>query len=113
MKPKRQKTGGRQKGTPNKVTQSTREFLQAVFDGNKHFIEKAFTDTWATDGEKLELLLKILPFVCAKPMEISLEHEYRRLALLLESSPEQYIDEISRRVLQLHEQSAKNGGADE
>lgn len=72
---KRPKTGGRTKGTPNKVTQEFRETVQALLDANKDNVcrwltlvaEGDGTDSGKPDpGKALDLLAKLAEFAAPK-----------------------------------------------
>lgn len=56
--------GGREKGTPNKVTKELRTILRAFVSKELDGIEKRVETL--TDKERLEFLLKVLPFVAPK-----------------------------------------------
>ncbi len=62
---KGQKTGGRQKGTPNKATKEIRDFFSNFFNENK---ELFMNDLLSLEPlQRLSILPKILPFVMPKP----------------------------------------------
>lgn len=72
---KRPKTGGRTKGTPNKVTQEFRETVQKLLDANAENVgrwltlvaEGDGTDTGKPDpGKALDLLAKLAEFAAPK-----------------------------------------------
>lgn len=56
---------GRPKGVPNKVTKEIRELVKdlayRILESDGDFLEKK------TKDEQLEILLKLLPYVCPKP----------------------------------------------
>ena len=61
---KGQKTGGRQKGTPNKATKEMREFFTNFFNENK---ELFMQDLLSLEPlQRLSILPKIMPFVMPK-----------------------------------------------
>ena len=58
------KTGGRQKGTPNKVTSSVKGWLSCLIDKNRRQIEK---DLKAVKPlERLQMLEKLMQYVVPK-----------------------------------------------
>lgn len=59
--PKGQKFGGRQKGTPNKVTAGTREALKNFLEAQRPEFEKAFIKL--SPKEKVYAYTKLLPFI--------------------------------------------------
>lgn len=63
------KTGGRQKGTPNRTTASIREWLIDVIGKNQRQIEKDLKEL--EPGARLQVLVKLLPFVVPKMESIN------------------------------------------
>lgn len=61
---KRVKTGGRQKGTPNKITASMKYMFKALIMNNYDIVEDAFMK--AKPKEQLNFIAKIAPYLCAK-----------------------------------------------
>ena len=63
----REKTGGRSKGTPNKVTQDVRELFSELIQGNMSQIHKdlALLDSY----QRINALIKIAQFIIPKPTE--------------------------------------------
>ena len=59
-----QKTGGRQKGTPNKITAEIREFLASLFFDNMDLIRQDVKDM--TPEQRAVFLPKILPYIVPK-----------------------------------------------
>ena len=72
---KGQKTGGRQKGTPNKITSEVREFVARLVSGNTEVITNDFLQL--EPERRLNLLAKLLPYIVPKmqPGEITTEQE--------------------------------------
>ena len=63
----RPKTGGRQRGTPNKVTRTVREALTAFVEGNVDKMDELFERIAENDPARaLDLLLKASEFAAAK-----------------------------------------------
>lgn len=62
------KTGGRKKGTPNKVTGDMREFVQSLLDENRRQIK---TDLKSVEPhQRLSFYEKLLGYVLPKPQSI-------------------------------------------
>ena len=62
------KTGGRQKGTPNKVTASVKGWLSCLIDKNRKQIER---DLKAVEPmERLQMLEKLMQYVVPKQQAI-------------------------------------------
>ncbi len=63
----RKKTGGRQKGTPNRSTAEIKELLNQIISNNLDNINQWIKKVSKDDPAKaLELLLKVAPFVLPK-----------------------------------------------
>ena len=68
------KTGGRQKGTPNKYTQELKDTYQDFLNKNIGKMQSLFDDVAATNPQKaLELMIKISEFVLPKMKAIELD----------------------------------------
>src|ERR1019366_7438894 len=64
IRPKRQKTRGRQMGTPNRVTADIRQELRDLAEGNAYRVQEWLDRVAETDpGEALRLWLALLRFV--------------------------------------------------
>lgn len=61
---KRNKTGGRTIGTPNKVTKEIREFYKELIENNLSTIERDLKEL--QPKERIEVLLKLTEFVIPK-----------------------------------------------
>lgn len=101
--------GGRKAGTPNKVTGTVKEWIAAVIDGNREQFEKDLEKL--EPGERVRIISNLLQYVTPKMQSISpaemLEAEYRKLEELLESAPDEAIDEIVERVKRLKDESGR------
>lgn len=101
--------GGRKAGTPNKVTGTVKEWIASIIDGNR----KQFEDDLEKlePGERVRIISNLLQYVTPKMQSISpaemLEAEYRKLEELLESAPDEAIDEIVERVKRLKDESGR------
>lgn len=99
--------GGRKAGTPNKVTGTVKEWIASIIDGNR----KQFEDDLEKlePGERVRIISNLLQYVTPKMQSISpaemLEAEYRKLEELLESAPDEAINEIVERVKRLEYES--------
>lgn len=65
----KEKTGGRKAGTPNKTTIETRNFIQNVVNNELTFIEDLMLEL--TPKERVDVLIKLLPFIVPKTSEVS------------------------------------------
>lgn len=61
---KRQKTGGRKKGTPNKANSETKDLILKVL--NKEFEQLDNVLLFASPKQRLDFFIKLLPYVCNK-----------------------------------------------
>lgn len=101
--------GGRKAGTPNKVTGTVKEWIASIIDGNR----KQFEDDLEKlePGERVRVISNLLQYVTPKMQSISpaemLEAEYRKLEELLESAPDEAINEIVERVKRLEYESGR------
>ena len=77
-KEKRKKTGGRQKGTPNKTTAELKAIVHELVSENIDTFRRNFKKL--DDDMKLEVVLKLLPYVLPKKTEnkITLDEETTR-----------------------------------
>ena len=104
-----EKTGGRKAGTPNKVSGTVKEWIASIIDGNR----KQFEDDLEKlePGERVRIISNLLQYVTPKTQSSSpaemLEAEYRKLEELLESAPDEAIDEIEERVKRLKDGSGR------
>jgi len=66
---KRTKTGGRVKGTPNKLTKEIRVVLKKIISEQIENIPELLKDL--DSKEQLELTIKLMPYVLPKVIDIS------------------------------------------
>jgi len=66
------KTGGREHGTPNKITGELREVLKTALESELNNINDYFNNIEAPE-KKLELLSKFLPYIIPKLNTIEME----------------------------------------
>jgi hypothetical protein len=65
------KTGGRKKGTPNKITQDAREAFQEIMAGNVENVRIALEELYKQDKTKfLDVLSKYFPYFIPKQEQI-------------------------------------------
>lgn len=101
------KTGGRMIGTPNKITNSLKQFISELIDGNRKQIED---DLKALKPyQRLAIIERLLGYVLPKQQAVSpegiLEAEYRQLERLIDTLPDEAIDRITEKILEM--QTAK------
>ena len=78
MNAQRQKTGGRQKGTPNKITAEKREVLSNLFSENYDLIQQDFLNL--DSYQRCMVITKILPYILPKMQPVSETEEQKRAA---------------------------------
>ncbi len=64
------KTGGRTKGTPNRNTAETREFIQNIVNNELTWIEDLLAEL--TPKERIDAVIKLLPYIVPKTSEVSI-----------------------------------------
>lgn len=84
----RKKTGGRKKGTPNKVTLTIREQLKNAIEPFLETMENTINDI-VEPKDKVDAIAKILPFVVPKYQSTTINDDTRRNVTL-----EEYLVEI-------------------
>lgn len=103
----RGRMGGRQKGTPNKVTTDLKSWLTQIVDQNRTQIEQDIQSLLPDERVRVisGLLNYIIPKQQALSVEAQVETEYSKLRELLESAPDEAVDRIAERVLFFMEQN--------
>ena len=78
------KFGGRRSGVPNKTTQQSKAIVQKVINNELDNLEVLLSKLSAKD--RVNALIKLLPFVIPKQQEISIEapvHQLQPIALTI------------------------------
>lgn len=101
---KREKTGGRKAGTPNKTTSQLKSWISNLIDDNRDQVVK---DLKKLDPkERLAILEKLMQYVVPRQQSISIEAqiqaEYEALERLLDKAPDSVLEEITRRISNLN-----------
>ena len=82
------KFGGRRSGVPNKTTQQSKAIVQKVINNELDNLEVLLSKLSAKD--RVNALIKLLPFVIPKQQEISIEapvHQLQPITLTLVEEP--------------------------
>lgn len=113
------KTGGRKKGTPNKTTATVREYIAGVLAGYMQPGQGSKRATLEADLEKLlpdervRAITQLAAYVIPKQQALSLAEQSKveadALTRLLETAPDEAINAIAEKVLELQ---ARNAGGD-
>ena len=74
------KTGGRDKGTPNKVTKEIKEAFQTLVEGNIDNLDNWINETAKKDPAKaIDIILKISEYVLPKLSRTELKTNFDKL----------------------------------
>ena len=103
------KSGGRQKGTPNRVTSDTKLWIKSLIDDNRDVFE---TDLKIIDPDKrLSILEKMMAYVVPKlssvDVQTQINAEYEALERLLRATPDDAIERIVAKIKELENLSKK------
>ncbi len=99
-KPGTPKTGGRQPGSMNKITLEMRQWITDIVNDNK---ERFAANMASVDAEKhVQIMERLLGFIVPKPQTLDISVEYMELEQLLQKTPDEYIERISARILELN-----------
>ena len=102
------KTGGRQKGTPNKVTTPTKEWLGSLLENKREQFEEYLDNLEPNEFIKVysNLLSYHIPKMNSVNIDAQINAEMNALTRLLETAPEEAVDKIADRMLELQEMKA-------
>lgn len=70
--------GGRQKGTPNRVTASVKDWVAQVIDKNRRQMERAIKALEPKD--RLQMLEKLMQYVVPKQQAVSANVDFNKLS---------------------------------
>lgn len=103
------KTGGRKKGTPNKITGDLREWLSGFLGGNREQLERDFAAL--EPNERIFAFSRLVGYVIPKQqavtVEAQVEAEFKHLQKLLADAPDDAAALIAEKILQLQERNEK------
>lgn len=106
----RGRLGGRKKGTPNKSTSDLKNWLSGVLNDNRNQFEKDLKDL--LPEERIKVLSGLFNYIIPKQQSLSVEeqiqNETESLSRWLEQAPEEAIDGIARRVLELQKLNSQD-----
>jgi len=68
-----QKTGGRQKGTPNRTTTEAKQILQKIVNNELDNITDLLNKL--EPKERIDSIIKLLPYIVPKQQEIAIENK--------------------------------------
>lgn len=87
------KTGGRVKGTPNKVTYSLKEWITSLIDRQRPQIEKDLQDL--EPKERLQMIEKLMQYVIPKQAAQQVKLDFDSLT---DAQLEQLVNEMTKEV---------------
>lgn len=87
------KTGGRVKGTPNKVTYSLKEWITSLIDRQRPQIEKDLQDL--EPKERLQMIEKLMQYVIPKQAAQQVKLDFDSLT---DEQLEQLVNDITKEV---------------
>lgn len=108
MKPGRPKglpkTGGRQPGSPNKTTRELKQWLETLINNNRENAMAAMEKLAREDsGKFLQVYERLLAYIIPRAQTtLDVKMEYIELQRLLEKTPEQYLEAITAKLIELN-----------
>lgn len=106
----RGRLGGRAKGTPNKTTSDLKNWLSGVLNENRNQFEKDLK--LLLPEERIKILSGLFNYIIPKQQSLSIEeqiqNETESLSRWFESAPQEAIDGIARRVIELQKLNSQD-----
>lgn len=104
----RGRLGGREKGTPNKVTTHIKEWVSLILDENREKFNQALAKLDEPEYVKayITLLAYAIPKQQAVNIQTRIETEYKALKELLERCPEEFLERMTEKLTELKELNA-------
>ncbi len=97
---------GRPPGIPNRKTKELKNYIFDLVERNKAKME---TELNKLEGEAyLRTMEKLISYFIMKPQSFDIQMEYKQLNLLLQNAPEQAIEAISMKIIELNSTSKEN-----
>ena len=107
----RGRLGGRAKGTPNKSTADLKNWLSGVLNENRNQFERDLREL--LPEERIRVLSGLFNYVIPKQQSLSIEeqiqNETESLSRWFESAPQEAIDGIAKRVIELQKLNSTDG----
>lgn len=99
------KLGGRKKAVPNAKTADLRQWIEEILNGQRSVFEQKMKQLPA--AKYVDCYLSLLSFSVPKQQSVSyeakVEAEYKQLQVLLASCPEEFVEKIAARMLEMQE----------
>lgn len=103
------KTGGRKKGTPNRITSDLREWLAGFLNSSREQLEMDFAAL--EPDERIFAFSRLVGYVIPKQqavtVEAQVEAEFKQLQKLLADAPDDAAALIAQKILELQENTEK------
>ncbi|MBP3253279.1 MAG: hypothetical protein J6M30_02080 [Bacteroidales bacterium] len=98
---KRKKTGGRKKGTPNKVTKDIKSWIEKIINDNFQQIQADLSAM--KPDERFKAIVSLLPYVIPKQQSVSIEAqieaEMKAINKALETADDEVLSKIADKML--------------
>lgn len=116
------KSGGRKKGTPNRTTSELKANIAALLDtyfaeGNPDQLTARTDLRDMTPTDRIKAFIALASFVIPKQQSVSVEEQTRietdALLTFLQTAPDEAIDAIAEKVLEMQTQNRKDTGHEE
>lgn len=104
--------GGRAKGTPNKTTKEVKEWVNDILEGDRsRFIEQLHN---LEGDDYIKHYISLLPYVVPKMQSVdvkaTIEQEYKELEHLIDIAPEDAINAVADKIMQLQKKKGSANG---
>lgn len=103
--------GGRAKGTPNKVSAELKDWLASILHNGRERFE---SDIESLDSsERVRVYMSLLNYVLPKQQSMTAEAvaeaEIKELERLIDVMPDEAVDRIAAKIMDLQERRRENG----
>lgn len=109
MKYKKGQSGnlqGRPKGSQNKTTCETKQWITNFIDGHREQFENDFEQM--EPEKRVAIFEKLMSYVVPKQTQVDINQEFKQLEMLLLKAPEKAIEAISLKIIELHNKNSEN-----
>lgn len=108
----RGRLGGRKKGTPNKMTGELKDWISDVLDNNRRQFEEDLK--MLLPFERVRVLSSMFGYVIPKQQSLTIQQlidkDTQSLINFFKEAPDDAIDQIAAKVLELQEKNKTQGG---
>ena len=100
---------GRPKGVPNKVTTDLKTWIASILDDGRDKFKKDMDNL--DSSERVKVYNNLINYVLLKQQAVSVEAqaeaEYKALASLIDTAPDEFVNKIAEKVLSLQKTREK------